>query len=386
MTATPFRIAIPQAAIDDLHDRIDRTRWPDTVEAVGWAYGTPLADLRDIVGYWRDGFDWRAAEARINAFDQFILPVDGQDLHVIHQRSPHPDATPLLLVHGWPGSIVEFLQVIPRLTEPERFGGRAEDAFHVVCPSLPGYGFSAASPNPGMGGRQVAQRHLALMGALGYDRFVAQGGDWGSVTCRLLADLAPERLIGLHLNFVPTVPPQGVADPLALCTERERAAVADWERHQKQNTGYIAIQATRPHTLAYGLNDSPAGLCAWITEKFHGWTDHGGDLREAVSWDDLLTNVSLYWFTGTIGSSVRFYLEYFAGVARGEGARGRVEVPFGAAIYPKEMTRPPRAWVERDHKLVHWFEADRGGHFAALEQPDVFAADLRAFGATLRTL
>ncbi|MES2258405.1 MAG: epoxide hydrolase family protein [Pseudomonadota bacterium] len=381
-----FNIEVSREAIDDLHARLDRARWPDELPGTGWQYGMPKGLLREMASYWRNAFDVSAAIARINAFDQYRMPLAGLDLHFIHQRSPHAGATPLLLVHGWPGSIVEFLDVIPRLTQPELFGGRAEDAFHVICPSLPGYGYSAAPPGPGCGPRYVAQRHLALMTALGYERFVAQGGDWGAVTCRLLPDLAPERLIGLHLNLVAPVPPADVPDPAALCTQAEQAALATWQRHQKQNMGYVAIQASRPQTLAYGLADSPVGLLAWIGEKFHEWADHGGDLRDAVSRDALLTNVSLYWFSNSIGSSLRLYQEHFAGLARGEGAGPRVDVPFGAAIYPGEFMRPPKAWIERTHRLVHWFEAERGGHFAAMEQPDIFARDLWRFHGTLRGL
>jgi pimeloyl-ACP methyl ester carboxylesterase len=381
-----FNIEVSAAAIGDLHARLDMARWPDELPGALWACGMPQGLVRQLASYWRNGFDVPAAIARINAFDQYRMPLDGLALHFIHQRSSHADATPLLLVHGWPGSIVEFFDVIPRLTQPERFGGCAEDAFHVICPSLPGYGYSAAPPGPGCGTRYVAERHLALMTALGYPRFVAQGGDWGALTCRLLPDLAPERLIGLHLNLLAPVPPQGVDDPAALCTELEKAALQAWQHHQKQNMGYAAIQSTRPQTLAYGLADSPVGLLAWIGEKFHEWSDHGGDLRDAISWDALLTNVSLYWFSNTIASSVRLYQEHFAGVLRGEGAGRRVDVPLGVAIYPREIMRAPKAWVEHDCQLVHWFEAGRGGHFAAMEQPDTFARDLWRFHSTLKTL
>lgn len=384
--ARPFRVAVPDEAIDDLHRRIDMARWPDELEGAGWDYGIPLTVLKDLVAYWRDGFDWRAAESRINAFDQIMIEVEGLDIHAIHQRSPHADATPLLLTHGWPGSIVEFLHVIPRLTDPTRFGGRAEDAFHVVCPSLPGYGFSPAAIAPGMGAKQIAQRHLKLMTALGYDRFVAQGGDWGSLISRFLPDLAPERLIGLHLNLIPAIPPKSLADPMAVLSEDERRAMAQTRADWEEMTGYHHIQRTKPQTLAYALTDSPVGLAGWIAEKFHGWTDNRGDIRDAVSWDDVLTNISVYWFTGTIGSSMRLYYEYHAALRRGEKPGRRCEAPFGAAIYPKEIVRPPRAWVEAEFNLVHWYEAAHGGHFAALEQPEGFVEDLRAFRRRLRDL
>lgn len=386
MAPRPFRVDVPQGAIDELHARIDQARWPDELDGVGWDYGMPVAVLRDMVGHWRERFDWRAAETRINRFEQFVVPVDGLDLHFIHQRSPHAGATPLLLTHGWPGSIAEFLEVIPRLTDPTAFGGRAEDAFHVVAPSLPGYGWSAAASRPGMSPKRIAERHLALMALLGYDRFVAQGGDWGSMISRFLPDLAPERVIGLHLNMIQTRPPAGLADPMAVATEAERARLERDRAAWHASGGYYHIQQTRPQTVAYGLADSPVGLAAWIGEKFHDWTDNQGDIRDAVSWDALLTNISIYWFTGTIASSARLYYEFGAALARREFPKPRVERPFGAAHYPRELTRPPRAWIEQEYNLVHWFEAEKGGHFAALEQPAAFSADLWAFHARLKEI
>jgi microsomal epoxide hydrolase len=382
--ARPFRIEIPPSALEDLQARLAATRWPDEIDAVGWDYGLPLQVLRELLAYWRTSFDWRNAEARINAFEQFMETIDGLDTHFIHQRSAHQDATPLLLTHGWPGSIVEFLEVIPRLTAPEKFGGRAADAFHVVCPSLPGYGFSQAARQPGMGPKQIAERHLRLMQILGYGKFVAQGGDWGSIISRFLPDLAPDRLLGLHLNFVVPRLPQGVSDPRALCTPQERQQLEQDAADRDGITGYQHIQRTKPQTLAYGLADSPSGLAAWIGEKFHGWTDNNGDMRDAVSWDAVLTNISLYWFTNTIASSVRLYREYDLGIKRGDKPSRRTEVPFGAALYRKELVRSARAWVEREYNLIHWFEADRGGHFAALEEPEIFAQDLWTFHARLK--
>jgi microsomal epoxide hydrolase len=380
----PFRCAVPEPAIADLHRRLDATRWPGELDDVGWDYGAPLSFLRELADHWRHRFDWRAAETRINAFDQFLLEIDGLDAHFIHQRSPHPHATPLLITHGWPGSIVELLDVIPRLTEPERFGGNAEDAFHVVAPSLPGYGFSAAPTKPGMSPRAIAARHLDLMRALGYERFVAQGGDWGSIISRFLPDLAPERLIGLHLNMLPPWKPTGVADPFALMTDRERARYHADRAKIPDEFGYQAIQKSRPQSLGFGLSDSPVGLAAWIVEKFQSWTDNQGDPRDALSFDQMLANISLYWFTGTIASSVRLYREYELAHRRGERPGARVEVPTGGAFYPREIHGPVKAWVEREYNLVHWYEAPAGGHFAAFEQPALFAADLLAFGQTVR--
>ena len=258
---------------------IEATRWPDRLEDVEWEHGTEPRYLRKLTDYWRDGFDWRRYEARINAHPQFMARFNGLATHLIHARSPHADATPLLLMHGWPGSIVELLEVVPRLTRPERFGGRAEDACHVVCPSLPGYGFSEAPRRRGMGPRQVAERHLALMHHLGYERFVAQGGDWGAIIARFLPELAGDRLLGLHLNLLPSDPPPGLADAEMLCTAEERATLEREKAATFDKLGYAHIQGTRPQTLAYGLTDSPVGLCAWITEKFRDWSDNGGDLR-----------------------------------------------------------------------------------------------------------
>lgn len=388
MTHTrPFRIDIPESAINDLHQRLDRCRWPDQVDNADWRYGTEKNTLRELVHYWRHTFDWRLAETSINRFDQFHLEIDGLDTHFIHQRSPHPNATPIVITHGWPGSIVEFLELIPRLTEPERFGGHPDDAFHVVCPSLPGFGFSAASPAPGMHVRVIAGRHHKLMQALGYRRYVAQGGDWGAPITRSMAELAPLHCRAIHTNYVSADPPQDTADPMADLNDKERQALKDFQQVRADGFGYYHIQSTRPQTLSYGLNDSPLGLCAWIAEKFHAWSDCAGDIRNVISWDALLTNISLYWFTGTIGSSVRLYRENAIAMASGaEPKIVRTDVPTGAAIYPREMWRPPRSWVERQYKLVHWYEADKGGHFAAMEQPELFAKDLWQFNRAVAAL
>lgn len=387
MSVRGFRVSVPDSAIADLEQRLDNVRWPDAWDASGfalWSWGTPDGYLRELVGYWRDGFDWRAAEARINRFDQFLAQIDGLDIHFIHQRSPHEAATPLLMAHGWPGSIVEFLEVIPRLTEPEKFGGSSRDAFHVVCPSLPGYGFSEAGRAPGMTPRRIAERHAALMALLGYDHFVAQGGDWGAVIGRYLPDICPERLLGLHFNLSIPRPPEGVDDPLSLVTPEERTRIEGWTTDEWMLTGYSHIQGTKPRTLSYGLTDSPVGLAGWIAEKFHGWTENVGDIRDAVSWDDLLTNIALYWFTGTIASSTRLYREHFDILRQGIMPSAPCTVPTGLANYPGEIWQQPRAWAEREYNLVHWYEAPHGGHFAAFEQPELFAGDLLAFHRVIR--
>ena len=379
----PYRLEVNDAAVADLHLRIDRTRWPDEVNDPQWGYGVSLPYLRELSHYWRDKFDWRASQARINSLPQFLTSIDGLDLHFVHARSAHPDATPLLITHGWPGSIVEFLELIPRLTRPEEFGGSSADAFHVVAPSLQGYGGSPPAKRPEMSTLAMARRHAKLMARLGYTSYLAQGGDWGSLVAHHTAVIDPQSCRGLHLNLLLPVPPKEIAEPLALVAEHEKAWLAEVARHTDQGTGYFQIQRTRCQTLSYALNDSPVGWCAWVTEKFHGWTDceRDGvrDPRNAVSWDDMLTNISLYWFTETIASSVRLYKENALAEARGNERPGRVQVPTGIAVYPREIFRCPRAWAERRFPLVHWYEAPRGGHFAALEQPGLFAADLRGF-------
>jgi pimeloyl-ACP methyl ester carboxylesterase len=380
----PFQVAIPDEALADLHARLDRTRWPGEFDDPDWAYGAALPYLHELIQYWRRDFDWRAAESRLNSFDQYLWDLDGLDLHFIHQRSPHPQATPLIMSHGWPGSIVEFLDVIPRLTNPEAFGGEPADAFHVVCPSLPGYGFSAAPRQGGMHPGVIADRHHRLMTALGYDRYLAQGGDWGSPITQLTAARAPEHCRAIHLNLLTPLPPSGVADPMALVREHEKAWLADNARHDREGTGYFALQSTRPHTPAFGLSDSPAGLCAWIAEKFHYWCDceeeGRRDIRNAISWDALLTNISLYWFSNSIASSMRLYKELVLAFGRGEVAlSGPLPAPLGVAVYPHEIFKCPKAWAEARGEVIHWSEPARGGHFAAMEQPQAFAEDLRRF-------
>jgi microsomal epoxide hydrolase len=380
----PFRLAVTDAAISELHARLDHVRWPDQVNDESWSYGMQREYLRELIRFWRNEFDWRKAEARINAFDQYMLDIDGLDIHFIHQRSPHPEATPLLITHGWPGSIVEFLDVIPMLTEPERFGGDSKDAFHVICPSLPGYGCSSAATTAGMHPGAIARRHARLMQSLGYERYLAQGGDWGSPITQLLAGQDSEHCRAIHLNIMTATPPKEIADPMTLVKAHEKAWLESNLRHQQESMGYYHIQTTRPQTLAYALADSPVGLCAWIAEKFYFWSDceRDGkrDIRNAISWDALLTNVSLYWHTNTIASSVRLYRELLLALVDGALAIPfEVPVPVGVAIYPQELVKIPRARAERNVNLIHWHEAEQGGHFAAMEQPAAFVNDLRRF-------
>jgi pimeloyl-ACP methyl ester carboxylesterase len=370
----PFKIAIADSELDDLRRRLQHTRWPDQI-GPDWHYGTPVAYLRDLVAYWRDTYDWRRNEAELNSFEQFCAEINGRNIHFVHQRSPHAHARPLLLCHGWPGSFSEFRHVIGPLTRPEQFGGDAADAFHIVCPSIPGYGFSAAPRAPGFTPRECAADFATLMRTLGYQRYFAQGGDWGSVIVSWLAAQAPDAVAGIHLNLVFSGPASG-ADPMAGVDADEAQRLAARREFMREETGYQQIQSTKPQTLGYGLHDSPAGLAAWIAEKFHGWTENDGYPESAVARDDLLTNICIYWFTGTITSSMRLYYENRH--QDGPIIPERVEVPTAVANFPVELYQPPRAWVERQYNLVHWTAMPRGGHFAALEEPDLFIADVRA--------
>ncbi len=368
----PFRIEIPQADLDDLRDRLARTRWPDQIPGVGWDYGIPLEYVRDLAEYWRTGYDWRVHEARLNAFDQFTTMIDGQRIHFLQVRSAESGALPLIITHGWPGSVAEFLNVIGPLTDPAAHGGDPADAFHLVVPSIPGYGFSGPTRDRGWDVRRIARAWAALMERLGYQRYGAQGGDWGSSISRELGLIAPESLIGVHLNMLFPY----VLDEPADLTEQERGRLEALRRFRSTGSGYFAIQSTRPQTLAYGLTDSPAGQLAWITEKFGEWTD-GGRPDEAVDRDQLLTNVTLYWLTGTAGSSARLYYE--TARSRAWGPPAVSGVPTGVAVFPREIAPPIRRFAELSDNIVHWSEFDRGGHFAAMEVPDLLVGDVRAF-------
>ncbi len=381
VTFEPFRVDVPDEVLADLRDRLGRTRYPNALDGAGWESGTDLDYLRELVGYWVDDFDWRAQEARINAFEQCTTMVDGQSIHLIHARSPEPDALPLLLVHGWPGSVVEFLDVIGPLSDPAAHGGDRNDAFHVVAPSLPGYPFSGPTHQRGWHPRHIAEAFVEIMAGLGYDRYGAQGGDWGSVVTANVADLAPDHVVGLHLNFVVARPPAGDPTPLSDEDQGNLAAIQQWRRTE---SGYQEIQGTRPQTLGYGLEDSPAGLAAWIVEKFRAWSDCDGDVERSFTKDQLLTNVTAYWATATATSSTRLYEE-----TRRAGRRslpsGFIDVPTGIANFAGEINRMPRAWVEASYRVVHWSEPSRGGHFAAMEVPDLFTDEVRGFFRPLRS-
>jgi microsomal epoxide hydrolase len=371
----PFRINVPQAGLDDLRDRLARTRWPDQLPGTGWEYGIGAEYVKELAGYWRTGYDWRVHERRLNEFGGFTTTIDGQDIHFLHVRSAQPDALPLIITHGWPGSIVEFVNVIGPLTDPGAHGGDPADAFHLVVPSIPGYGFSGPTHDRGWDVRRVARAWAELMQRLGYDRYGAQGGDWGSAISRQLGVTAPRQVIGVHLNMLSTRVPD---DPGELTeTDTRRLQIA--RRFRTEGSGYSAIQSTRPQTLAYGLTDSPAGQLAWITEKFGEWTDGG---LPAVDRDQLLTNVTLYWLTGTAGSSARLYYE--TGRARSWNPSASSAVPTGVAVFPREIVPPIRRFAELADNIVHWTEFDRGGHFAAMEVPDLLVGDVREFFRPLR--
>jgi pimeloyl-ACP methyl ester carboxylesterase len=374
-----FRIQVSDAVLEDLRARLARARFPDQLEDAGWSYGSELSYLRELVAYWRDKYDWRAHEAALNRFDHWKTQIDGLGVHFIHARSKEPNAFPLVLSHGWPGSIVEFTKILPMLTDPVAHGGRAEDAFHVVCPSLPGYGFSDRPRRPGFDVREIAAKFAALMARLGYAGYGAQGGDWGAFVTTWLALLDPEHCKGIHLNMVVALPSP---DAGALSPE-EQADVADFQKFQADETGYQAIQGTKPQTLGYGLNDSPVGLAAWIVEKFRTWSDCGGDVERRFTKDELLTNVMIYWVTETITSSTRLYCEN-----RRSGRLGMtdpVSLPTGCAVFPKELYRSPRAWAEKRFKDIRrWTRMPSGGHFAAMEEPRALAEEIRAFFREVR--
>lgn len=377
-----FTINISEDALDDLHQRLDRARWPDQLNDQDWSYGTDLNYLKELVGYWRNDFDWKKQQAALNSFAQFRMEIDGQWLHYIHQQSPHAHARPLLICHGWPGSIAEFLELIPRLTEPEKFGGKAEDACHVICPSLPGYAFSDAATETGMNTRAMARKMIQLMAGLDYPHYLAQGGDWGAMITRHIADLDPDHCEAIHLNMVLAFPPEGMDDPMSVVSDEEKKQMAESQAFMQDGMGYFQLQSTRPQTLGYALQDSPLGLCAWLTEKYRDWTDCEGEIRNCISWDQLLTIISLYWFTDSICSSTRIYYEE----RHNPQLLTTISLPTGAAVYPKELVQPPRAWAEATYPLVHYSSPAKGGHFAALEQPQIFAEDLWLFFHSLKTI
>jgi pimeloyl-ACP methyl ester carboxylesterase len=373
-----FEMHVPQPVLRDLDDRLEATRWPNQIEGIGWEQGAELAYLRELVDYWRSAYDWRAAEARLNRFDQFTTEVDGQRVHALHVRSPHADAVPLVLSHGWPGSIVEFLDVVGPLIEPPD----PADAFHLVIPSLPGYGFSGPTAQTGWHPRAIADAFGTVMDRLGYERYGVQGGDWGSIVSCNMADLRPDRVLGLHVNMlmVPR-PSEERAKRASDEPAPQRSVVA--QRFAASGRGYAEIQGTRPQAIGYLLDDSPAGLAGWIVEKFRDWSDCGGDVERSFTKDQLLTNIMLYWVTRTATSAARLYWE-MREAGRAALPQAPITVPTGVANFPAELARSERADVARKYNLVHWTELPRGGHFAAMEVPELFVDDVRAFFRLVR--
>jgi len=382
----PFRIAVPQADLDDLHRRLDNTRWPTELAGVGWDRGVPLDYLKELAEFWRTSYDWRAAEARLNQYPQLITEIDGANVHFLHVTSPEPNATPLIMTHGWPGSVAEFLDVIEPLTDPRRHGGDPAAAFHVVIPSPPGFGFSGPAPEPGWNIPRIALAWAELMRRLGYDRYAVHGGDLGTWISLTLAGMNPEHVIGAHVNFLLT-PPSGDPTELAGLSEQDLERLAQMGRWLEQRSGYMKIQATRPQTLAYGLTDSPVGKVAWTTEKFYEWTDCAKVPEDAVTREQLLTNISIYWLTATAGSSAQLYFE-MADVlpiaATPPSLPPPLPVPLGVAVYLHDASLPIRRLAEaRFPAIVQWNELDRGGHFPAMEEPDLFVQDLQSFARAL---
>lgn len=371
----PFTIDVSDELLSDLADRLARTRWPEAEVVDDWSQGTPLAYIQEVCEYWAGPYDWRAREAALNRFDQFVTEVDGLDIHFVHQRSPHDDAMPLILSHGWPGSIVEFHKVIEPLTDPTKFGGDAADAFHVVAPSLPGYGFSGKPTTTGWGVDKIGETFATIMERLGYDRYVAQGGDWGSAITHMIGGLDADHCAAIHLTLAMGARPGDLSNP----TPAELKALERIGFYRDWDSGYSKQQSTRPQTVGYGLVDSPSGQAAWILEKFWAWTDCGDGAdrhpENVLGRDELLDNVMLYWINGNAASSGRLYWESFA-----KRRDVEVTIPVGFASFPAEVVPPVKAWVEPMYPgLCHWAEYEQGGHFAAFEVPDVFVEELRTY-------
>jgi pimeloyl-ACP methyl ester carboxylesterase len=378
----PFTIRVPDSVLADLKGRLRNPRYPDALQGDGWTYGTDIAYLKPLVSYWRDRFDWRAQERALNAFEQFTTTIDGLTIHFIHRRSKQPHEFPLLITHGWPGSFVEFTKIIGPLTDPAAHGGRAEDAFDLVIPSIPGFAFSGKPREPGYDPARIGAIEAALMARLGYQRYGVQGGDWGSIIGTQVALNDAPHVAGLHINMCTAAAPAG-ADPNAGLSDAEKERLKVRQTFQAEETGYQQIQGTKPQTIGIALNDSPVGLAAWIVEKFRTWCDCDGNPEKIFTKDELLTNITLYWVTQTAASSARIYYESRHTAAAPGGPR-RIETPTACADFPKEIIWSPRRWVEARYNITRWTVMPRGGHFAAFEQPDLLVEDVRAFFRTLR--
>jgi epoxide hydrolase len=374
----PYRISVSDDVLHDLKSRLCNTRWPEAELVEDWSQGAPLKWIKDICRYWAEEYDWRAREARLNRFAQFTTEIDGLGVHFLHVRSPHPEAMPLVITHGWPGSVVEFHKVIEPLTDPTAHGGNAADAFHVVCPSLPGFGFSEKPKTTGWGVGRIASSWAVLMDRLGYSRYGAQGGDWGSAVTTAIGAQDAEHCAGIHITLAMSTRPNVEGQP----TPEETRALNGIQHYADWDSGYSKQQSTRPQTLGYGLTDSPSGQAAWILEKFWAWTDCDGHPENILGRDELLDNVMLYWVTATAVSSARLYWESFGPKRR---TPFKVTIPTGVAVFPKEIVTPVRKWMEASYtNIQHWREMPKGGHFAAFEQPDLFVREVRNFFRTVR--
>ena len=375
---SPFRIAVSDDVLEDLRTRLRRTRWPEAELVDDWSQGAPLQWIKDICQYWAETYDWRQREAQLNRFSQFTTEIDGLGIHFIHVRSKHPEARPLIITHGWPGSVVEFHKVIEPLTDPTAHGGSMADAFHVVCPSLPGFGFSAKPDTTGWGVDRIARAWAVLMERLGYSRYFAQGGDWGSAVTTAIRGQDAAHCAGIHITLAMSTRPNVEGQP----TPEETRALNGIKYYADWDSGYSKQQSTRPQTLGYALTDSPSGQAAWILEKFWAWTDCDGHPENILSRDELLDNVMLYWVTETAASSARLYWESFG---PGKRTPHKVSVPTGVAVFPKEIVTPVRKWMETNFtNIQHWREMPKGGHFSAFEQPELFVGEVREFFGKLR--
>lgn len=370
---TPFRLDVPQADLDDLADRLGRTRWPDEPPGIGWDNGIPLDRVKELAERWRTKFDWRAQEAKLNAFPQFTTEIDGTNVHFVHVRSPEPDALPLIITHGWPSTVADFLDVIGPLTDPRRHGGDPADAFHVVIPSIPGFTLSGPTREAGWDVNRIARAWAELMERLGYARYGAQGGDWGWPISNALGSVAEDRVVGVHLSYLGSPPP---GDSAVQLSEDDKDRLEKQKAYLANPAGYWQVQSTRPQTVAYGLTDSPVGQLAWIADKVTEWTDPESGIDD----DRLLTTVMLYWLTGTAGSSSRLHREN----ASRSGPPAPCPVPLGVAVFARDLVRPVRPLVERVYDVVHWTEFGRGGHFPAVEAPELLTGDIRAFFRLLK--
>jgi pimeloyl-ACP methyl ester carboxylesterase len=372
-----FVLSVPQSELVDLADRLRRTRWPERETVDDWSQGAKLDKVRALCDYWRDQYDWRRCESLLNSFGQFKTNIDGLGIHFLHARSPNPNALPLLITHGWPGSVVEFLKVIGPLTDPASHGGDPADAFHIVAPSLPGFGFSAKPAAAGWSVERIADAWIELMRRLGYRDYVAQGGDWGAAITTQIGLLRPEGCLGIHLNCPLVMPDE---DDLVTLTAAEQQSIAAVNLHMTTGAAYAAQQSTRPQTLGYGLTDSPVGQAAWIYEKFFAWTDNNGDPESALSMDDMLDAIMMYWLPATATSSARLYWQ-----SSSFFHRIQLDLPVGVTVFPREIFCPSRRWAERAYSnIIYWNEVDRGGHFASFEQPELFVSEIRNCFRSLR--